>query len=1537
MAATDKNYRNQYLLDVVFAVSSLVMLVSVVWMFADDYYRPYKTEQRDFRQVESTLAQRLAIEQLPNEEEFRAKEKAFADAKAAYESEGTQQKLRELRAEVAKLQPKRERADARYQSVKADLESVTSFYNIATEANNTPDAKKYAEEMIRLGAQLQQAAAERDAIVSEMKSYQVQVDAIEDPMTKAQSAWKKVTDKFDTQVKLAYYKQWGWGDWFRALPIIDAFASPVKIQQITNNDIPIDYNFKLVTRFDRCTTCHLGIDRPAYTKENLLGLTKVTPEEEKRLEEARKLLKERSDAFKGLPEASKLPTADQLKLTTVSESVLTPSRISEYAAHPRLDLFVGANSKHPMEKFGCSACHYGQGSATEFTLAAHTPNAAPDKERWVKQHDWESQHMWDFPMLPQRFIESSCLKCHAEVTDLISSDNRVEAPKLLNGYNLIKEFGCFGCHEIAGTKGGRVIGPDLRLEPNPPLEDLTPTERTKLESDPENPPGTLRKVGPSLYRVSEKTNPAWATRWIRSPRGFRPDTKMPHFYGLSNNHPDVLPEDQKKFPDAEINSVAYYLFQASDQYLRDVAAQHKADEQNPQAAQEDERKLGDLLAKGKDKLNAEEKKEFAAIRQRDRLRREKGLVDQAPNHPGDPTEGRRLFSERGCLACHSHDGTREAQGTKGAKDYVPAVKSDRQFGPNLSQVGAKLGRTEGDKKSARVWLIQWIMDPHVHSPRSRMPVTHLTADQAADIAAWLLSQPPQDLGEEWNELTVPEPDQKELENLASVYLVRLLPQSDIDTLFKTGKISPAAKGELPSEEREFAEQFTGGGSKIDSLKRFLGKKAVGRLGCFACHDVPGFDNAKNIGVGLNDWGKKDPGRLAFDNIDNFVEAHFAKKPLPVDEKTGKPYPPDVVKEGGHDVKKMPYEQFYWDELFHRQRIGFLNQKIIDPRSYDYGMKRAWDDRYRMPQFRFARSHKKAGESDADFEARAWKDEADAREAVMTFILGLVAEQVPLKMVNQPQGDRLMEVRGRQVLEKYNCAGCHLLRPGAYDLTLSAASEKELTDAYEFAQQQTKSQGMHVFPNHHFWTGRNPAAPDRVVVPGVQPKLLKKEEDEDDENAPYVKLQVILAAALRFPGGNGQNGDKTLLDIPSSTKLQLALEDLIPGVKTVKSPEELHRLLGAKWPLGGTFSDMMVKYLAAKDPDVVRLNVDGDSGQARAMLPPPLYGEGERVQPQWLFQFLLDPQPVRRMSILRMPKFNMSREEAKTLVGYFAAVERITNPGIGLTYPEEVIPQQGSLTDPYWQSKTRLYLERLKSGGPEKGKAWYDLRLKEYEGSWKQAAKLAEAAVQADIELAKQQREENNKQLDALKEKIKKTTDAKEKADLEKEAKAREDGAGAADEAIKKLQAALKQKGPDAFQKEWQQDQALATDTFRLIANRKVCLQCHQIGAFPASNPVTQGPPLELAHDRLRPGWVYRWVAIPQRHVFYESVMPPYFPRPVAGKPAEYQTILTGMPHEQIEAVRDTLMNWPRIFALPVNQQWNPDIQNIQNVNVGEKK
>jgi hypothetical protein len=56
-----------------------------------------------------------------------------------------------------------------------------------------------------------------------------------------------------------------------------------------------------------------------------------------------------------------------------------------------------------------------------------------------------------------------------------------------------------------------------------------------------------------------------------------------------------------------------------------------------------------------------------------------------------------------------------------------------------------------------------------------------------------------------------------------------------------------------------------------------------------------------------------------------------------------------------------------------------------------------------------------------------------------------------------------------------------------------------------------------------------------------------------------------------------------------------------------------------------------------------------------------------VQPDWLHEFLLDPHMIRPATVLRMPKFNMTPEEATRLVDYFAAVD-------GAEYPYEFDPR-----------------------------------------------------------------------------------------------------------------------------------------------------------------------------------------------------------------------------------------------------------------------
>jgi hypothetical protein len=100
-------------------------------------------------------------------------------------------------------------------------------------------------------------------------------------------------------------------------------------------------------------------------------------------------------------------------------------------------------------------------------------------------------------------------------------------------------------------------------------------------------------------------------------------------------------------------------------------------------------------------------------------------------------------------------------------------------------------------------------------------------------------------------------------------------------------------------------------------------------------------------------------------------------------------------------------------------------------------------------------------------------------------------------------------------------------------------------------------------------------------------------------------------------------------------------------------------------------------------------------------------------------------------------------------------------------------------------------------------------------------------------------------------------------------------------------------------------------------NRTLCLQCHSIGAIETKNDI-MGPNLTNAHQRLRPGWVERWGAFPQKFLPYESSMPVNFP---ADKPEQFSEFFVGTPRERVQAIRDLLMVLPRASAVPVNRYW----------------
>ena len=186
----------------------------------------------------------------------------------------------------------------------------------------------------------------------------------------------------------------------------------------------------------------------------------------------------------------------------------------------------------------------------------------------------------------------------------------------------------------------------------------------------------------------------------------------------------------------------------------------------------------------------------------------------------------------------------------------------------------------------------------------------------------------------------------------------------------------------------------------DEKLLYLGERTISRLGCFGCHVIPGFENAKPIGTGLNDWGIKLAARLDFGHI--------------------KEYLTDKEQAADADGMRDGTDLFYQEKVMHESRTGFLYQKLHRPRSYDYLKKsekyKTWDDRLRMPQF-------------------AWANDPAAVEEVMTFVLGLTNERVPAKYLPKTKttAARTAVALGARDLNRFNCAGCHVLEMPKFEI------------------------------------------------------------------------------------------------------------------------------------------------------------------------------------------------------------------------------------------------------------------------------------------------------------------------------------------------------------------------------------------------------------------------------------------------------------------------------------------------------------------------
>lgn len=380
----------------------------------------------------------------------------------------------------------------------------------------------------------------------------------------------------------------------------------------------------------------------------------------------------------------------------LQESSLANQRTQPFRPHPPMP--------HALNEFGCVMCHHGQGAATTVKEAHYSTKA------------------WEQPILPARYLESSCGQCHMEPLE--------GTPQLNLGRRLLARYGCAHCHAITQPDGTVIVPID---EP-PPLD-----------------------------HIAEKTTREWIISWMKNPQAYAASATMPNF----------------RFNDQEAIDIANFLFdQSTPSENSKMQLPEKFSLPSPEQAAVDGPGLygqlfcaschatqnskgnligGDLapeLTRVGNKVKPDWLRRWLRVPQgydpKTRMPRYRyddkqvallsafllgkkdddflANVQVSPLDPVSVGRGKKIVSDYGCSACHRINGLAPPEG----------------FAPDLSRIGSKplfqVGFLRGMPETLPDYISGKIRDPRAFGPALKMPRFTLTDNQVEALTTALLAQ-----------------------------------------------------------------------------------------------------------------------------------------------------------------------------------------------------------------------------------------------------------------------------------------------------------------------------------------------------------------------------------------------------------------------------------------------------------------------------------------------------------------------------------------------------------------------------------------------------------------------------------------------------------------------------------------------------------------------------------------------------------------------------------------------------------------------------
>lgn len=665
-------------LNKVFAVVSVLFLFVVIWMVLDDYIRPWKAVQ-----VKALDIEKQKIQEKIKEIDGSIDGNQLKEIKAKIDE--SEKSLAKHQTQIDKINNQINEVERKIyvqnmiNGVNGSQASELQFkYEHALMENHPEQAKKlkvkfedFKRREIEGKDNLKGLNAELDSINGELKNLMSQ-------KTEAEKELKALVGDKERmlQAMAGTEKNPIWA--IRNAPFIDFLDPTIKIRQYVITNATNDFYFQQVPKIDRCTTCHVFIDKPGYEDQE-----------------------------------------------------------NPYKTHPKVDtLAVGINSAHPVKDFGCTSCHGGVGDrVNDFNSPAHIPQNAEQQKEWVAKYHWHAPHKVPQPMIPLQHTEGMCMKCHQGQERIPMAD------KLNRGREVFESYGCYGCHKVEGWQHltENKPGPSLHkitsklkskewiynwiwnpfaFNPRSRMphyfeqaNNSTPEFKKKNQvevsamseyiikvsksykpfakyngGNAENGKELIEKIGcvgchqvegiqdnwnnvgqrrgPYLTNLGSKLDPSWLVSWLKQPDHYDPSTIMPSF----------------RLNDKEANDIAAYLLSSRNKQFEELT-------------------FPEINKKIRDEILVEDY--FSAF---ETVKAAQAKLEKMSDEERTTELAKRSINKYGCYSCH----------------HIAGFEGDLpQIGPELTKEGSKpieqfgFGHQKHVPHTRQGWLAQHLKEPSI--------------------------------------------------------------------------------------------------------------------------------------------------------------------------------------------------------------------------------------------------------------------------------------------------------------------------------------------------------------------------------------------------------------------------------------------------------------------------------------------------------------------------------------------------------------------------------------------------------------------------------------------------------------------------------------------------------------------------------------------------------------------------------------------------------------------------------------------------------